>query len=294
MLSIAVCTYNRCTSLAQTLSTLASQNDIAWPHIEILVIDNNCTDDTATIVASYRDRLPIRRVVETSQGLSHARNRALAEARGDWVVFTDDDIILDERWLSAYASALTGSPEYDFAGGRMMPRWLEEQPGWFKGQRLDLLDGVLGWFDLGTVRRALTDADPLPFGASFAVRRSLAERIGPFRTDLGMRGAVLGRGEETEWMRRARSAGATGLYVGDALCWHTVDPGRLTLRSLLRYGAASAIAYKAFENPALAGSRRLATLFLARGLVQLAKGRGDRFRQCVINAGAQLALASTR
>lgn len=292
-LTVAICTYNRAASLAATLDTLARQRDCDWPATEILVIDNNCTDGTASLVDGFRDRLPMRRVQETSQGLSFARNRALSEARGEWLLFTDDDVALDERWLASYVAALDEAGECGFAGGRILPGWNGPPPSWFKSERLELLDGVLGWFDLGAARRVLGPADPLPFGASFAVRRSLADRIGAFRTDLGMSGASLGRGEETEWMRRARSAGAKGIYVGDALCWHAVDPARLTFRSLFAYGRASALACKAFENPALTGSRLAAGLYLARGVVQLAKGRGDRYRQCVINAGAQLALGAT-
>jgi glycosyltransferase involved in cell wall biosynthesis len=293
-ITVAVCTFNRCASLARTLGSLAEQRDVAWPHFEVFVVDNNCTDNTARVVDAFRDRLPIQRVVETSQGLSFARNRALAEAPGDWVLFTDDDVTLDENWLTNYARALTQAKDFDFAGGRILPGWGGRPPRWFKGERLDLLDGVLVWFDLGQDLRALTAEDPLPFGASFAVRRSLTQRIGSFRIDLGVRGQVPGRGEETELMRRAHLAGAKGLYVGNALCWHAVDPTRLTFRALLRYGKASGIAYKAIENPSQTGSRASAALYLARGLVQLAKGRGDRFRQCVINAGAQLALASKR
>ena len=164
----------------------------------------------------------------------------------------------------------------------------------FKGERLALLDGVLVWYDHGTeIRPYACDEEP-PFGASFAVRRSLLEAMPGFRTDLGCKGALRGRGEETEFLQRCIAAGALGVYVGRALCWHKVDERRLTLPALYRYGIESGRAHKAIARSAGSGSVARVPLHIARGLVQLLKGRGDRFRQCVINAGIEVGMRGTR
>src|SRR5262245_59094613 len=105
MLSVAICTHNRCESLAYTLQTLAVQADVDWSQVEVIVVDNNCLDATLEVIDRFAGSLPIRRVAETTQGLSHARNRALAETQGDWIVFTDDDVLLDKGWLHAYQQA---------------------------------------------------------------------------------------------------------------------------------------------------------------------------------------------
>ena len=191
-----------------------------WATVEVIVVDNNCTDETADVVSAAAARLPVRRVVEQAPGLANARNRALAVSRGQWIIFTDDDVLLEPDWLPSYAEAFDAFPEASFAGGRIVPLWKQGRPSWFKGEHLDLMDGVLVWYDLGKDVRAMTAADPEPFGANFAVRKALVENIGVFDVRLGMRGNKLGRGEDTEFFIRAKAAGAKGIYVGRALCHH--------------------------------------------------------------------------
>ena len=292
MLSVCICTYNRAQSLARTLDTLAAQNGVDWATVEVIVIDNNCTDDTRDIVAAAAARLPVRRVIEQAQGLANARNRALAVSRGRWIIFTDDDVLLEQDWLRSYNEAFDEFPEANIAAGRIVPLWKQGRPGWFKGQQLDLMNGVLVWYDRGTDVRVMAPSDPEPFGANFAMRRALVERIGVFDPGLGMHGRKLGRGEDTEFFIRAKAAGAKGIYVGRALCYHPVEADRLSLPALYRYGVASGRAYRTIMNPLESGSRLKGAAFLARGMLQLLKGRGDRFRQCVIHAGIQAGLIS--
>src|SRR5215471_18449301 len=130
MLSVCICTYNRAQSLARTLDTLAAQNGIDWATVEVIVVDNNCTDDTADVVAAAAARLPVRRVIEQAQGLANARNRALSVSRGPWIIFTDDDVLLEPDWLPSYAEAFEAFPEASFAAGRIVPLWKRGYPGW--------------------------------------------------------------------------------------------------------------------------------------------------------------------
>jgi glycosyltransferase involved in cell wall biosynthesis len=290
-ISVCICTYNRCESLERALASLAQQTGVNWRDVEIVVIDNNCTDHTAQVVDGFARQLPIRRVVETNQGLSHARNRALAEANGEWLLFTDDDMLFDERWIAAYLDALRRFPEASYAGGRMLPRWEGAAPRWFRGERLALMDGLLGWFDLGGDTREFAPGDPAPYGASFAVRITDARKLGRFRTDLGVSGAAMGRGEETEFLTRARQQGARGVYVHDAVNHHRAEPWRFTPFALYRHGRAKAREHLLTGGGAREGSRLGALGFALRGLAQLARGRGDRFRQCLIHVGIQHGLA---
>ena len=287
---MAICTFNRSHLLARTLESLARQRDLAWEHAELLVIDNNCTDDTAQVVDTYTSQLPIRRVLETAQGHNHARNRALTEFRGDWLIFTDDDVLLSPYWLMEYREAFKNFPQASFAGGRILPDWSGPTPAWFKGEKLDLLDGALVKFDLGAETRLLEADEPEPFGASFALRRSAIDKLGSFDPALGQKGKRLGRGDETVYLRRMKRTGEKGIYVGRAECLHLVDRRRLTLRGLFQYGIASGVGHKAISDASAQGSYLLASILLLRGLIQLVKLRGDRFRQCVIGAGVQVGL----
>ena len=286
-LSIAICTYNRSAHLAGALTSLARQEDLDRSALEVLVIDNNSTDDTQSIVESFSKGLPVRRIFERQQGLSHARNRAIDEFAGDVLVFTDDDVRVAPTWLAAYWAAIARFPQAEFFGGRILPDWQGNKPGWVREPCIHLIDGALVWFDHGSKTRLFRSDEPTPFGASFGLRRSLIGRIGRFRTDLGTGGSGAGRGEETEFLVRACDAGATGAYVGQALSFHAVDPRRLTLPALYRHGRACG------RSNAVMTSRPSGTIwsagdFLLRGVVQMVKGRGDRFRQCVVNAGMQM------
>jgi glycosyltransferase involved in cell wall biosynthesis len=288
VISISICTYNRSESLQRTLDSLANQNDINLDAMEVLVVDNNCTDGTANVVEAFRKRLPIRRVTESRQGLAHARNRAVADFRGDVLLFTDDDIRFGPGWLSAYRDAIGCFPDADYFGGCILPDWGETRPRWIRDEPLPLIDGVLGWFDHGAETRPFASTEPPPFGASFAIRRRLFDKIGVFRIDLGTGGTGLGRSEETEFLMRARNTGAQGVYVGEALCFHSYDRARLTPAALYRYGIACGRSHNAIAGRLHHGGYGRAAWFVVRGMVQMLKGRGDRFRQCMINAGIEM------
>src|SRR5438105_3257885 len=104
--TVAICTWNRARLLDQTLTRmreLAVPTGLSW---ELLVVNNNCTDDTDAIIAKHADALPIRRLLETKQGLSNARNCALENMRGELLIWTDDDVLVDEGWLRAYVDAV--------------------------------------------------------------------------------------------------------------------------------------------------------------------------------------------
>lgn len=100
----------RCDLLADALGGLARvevPNQLVW---ELLVVDNNSTDDTAAVVDRFRDRLPIRGVFEPEPGLSHARNRGLAHARGAHLAFIDNDVLVEPDWLVELAAAISSDP----------------------------------------------------------------------------------------------------------------------------------------------------------------------------------------
>lgn len=155
---------------------------------------------------------------------------------------------------------------------------------------MSLISGLLGHYDLGDTRKALSETEPLPFGANFALRRPVAESLGRFDPCLGVIGAGSGRGEEAEYLARARQAGIPGIYVPDATCFHRIRRDRFKLRFLYRYGkekgrAAAIVGTLDVGQPWRQGE------YAARGVFQLLKGRGDRFRQCIINMGIQRGLA---
>jgi glycosyltransferase involved in cell wall biosynthesis len=286
MISVCICTHNRQQSLLRTLKSLREQEKVS-AGLEILVIDNNCTDGTAQLIQELREVVPVRRILEPKQGLSHARNRAAAEFCGDVLLFTDDDIRFDSGWLSSYEVAIRRWTDADYFFGRILPDWEGKKPRWIGKRPLPLIDGLLGWLDHGSTSRICSTEEATPFGASFAIRRRLFEKIGQFRADLGVGGSGSGRGEETEFIMRAQMHGARGVYVGEALCFHAYDPKRLGLSSLFRYGVASGRSHNAMIATKHQGSYASAGWFIVKGVSQLIRARRERFAQCVINAGIE-------
>jgi glycosyltransferase involved in cell wall biosynthesis len=122
MITVAIPTLNRAESLKRTLESLAAMRipmDLAW---EVLVVNNGGTDHTDQVIDSFVGRLPIRRVVEPKRGVSNARNRAVDEAKGDYILWTDDDVVVDPGWLAAYADAFKRWPDVAVFGGKIVPR----------------------------------------------------------------------------------------------------------------------------------------------------------------------------
>lgn len=289
MISVVICTFNRAASLRRTLNSFVELRPPVHSDWELLVVDNNSSDHTKEAVSSFEFRLPLRYVFEAEQGLSAARNRALKEFTGDLLLFTDDDVVVDPNWLVAFDAAAKRFPLAGYFGGRVLPFWSDRKPSWLKDESLALISGLLVRFDLGDQTCEFAIGDPTPFGASFALRRSVIDTFGAFRKDLGVVGSVPGRGEESEYLERVRASGGVGVYVGDALISHWTDPNRLSLGYMYRYGLHTGVAAKTRGSPTR-GSLLSVASFASRGVWQLLRGRGDRFRQCVINVGIQMAL----
>ena len=209
--------------------------------------------------------------------------------RNDVLIFTDDDVRVDTNWLIEYHNAINAYPDADYFGGRILPDWDGPKPRWLREPCLTSIDGLLVWFDRGSETRPFEKDEPTPFGASFGIKRKVTDALKEFRTDLGPRpGVSRGRDDETEFLLRAKAIGATGVYAGRAICWHYTEMSRLTLPAFYRYGIESGRSHNAMRGAKFSGSRFRAGLFLVRGMFQLVKGRGDRFRQCIINAGIEM------
>ena len=291
ILSIAVCTYNRAKSLRCTLDSIVRSIDLQDDSWELLVIDNNSSDNTREVVEEFGGRLPVRYLFEARQGLSHARNRALAECLTDLLLFTDDDMEVVPGWADGYLAAAQEFPDAGYFGGRILPAWPEGKPSWLHDEDLSLLNGVLGKYDLGGHIRAYRQGDPTPYGGNFGLRRQLFERLDGFRPDLGVSGTAPGRGEETEYFLRVLKEGFRGVYIGPSACMHRIRREQMSVRSLYHYGFQTAVSnVRMGARGRERGSYGAATSFGLRGIIQLMRGRGDRFRQCVINAGIQVGL----
>jgi len=227
-ISVVIATWNRGERLAATLRSLAAQS-LPAGRWEAVVVDNNSTDDTAAVFARFAAGdgagLDIRMVSEKRQGLSWARNRGIAEARGAVIVMIDDDEVACGGFLEAYAHFFTAHPSALAAGGAMVAHWEEgKRPRWMSRYTEALVASTI---DLGGRMRRFP-AGRYPIGGNMAFRREVFERVGTFDTALGRTGALLLGGEEKELLGRVARVGGEIWWVPGASVDHLIPPSRTT------------------------------------------------------------------
>lgn len=229
--SIVIPTHNRAGELRETLRSLAALA-CADPW-EVVVADNNCTDDTPAVVrdAAAGFPAPLHYVVERVPGRSAALNAAIGRAAGDLLVTIDDDVRVAPDYLDhvgrAFATFGCG-----YIGGRVLPLWRGRRPAWLPGHR------TRHWAVI-----ALVDEGPdpfewttkLPIGANFALTRRAFEVVGPWNPSVGRRAGTLLGQEVREWCLRAREKGLHGYYAPDAVVQHVIHADRLTKRYFRRW-----------------------------------------------------------
>ena len=224
-ITVIVCTFNRSGLLLTALESIAASEvpaGIAW---EVLVADNNSSDDTRGVVEDLIRRYPgrLRYVFEPRQGKSNALNSAIAAAKGDVLAFADDDITVHPQWLYALTAPVLNGP-WMGSGGRVLAQWQSAAPAWLDTESW-ILAGPLVHFDPGLEAGQLNET---PVGTNMAFRKSLFERYGGFRTDLGPRPGNEIRNEDSEFARRLLQAGEPLYYEPSAIVYHPVPGNRLT------------------------------------------------------------------
>ena len=234
--TVAICTWNRSKSLRATLLSL--QQLIIPPGVdwELLVVNNNCTDNTDLVVALFADSLPVRLLHEERQGLSNARNCAIEVARGDYVLWTDDDVIVDPNWLAAYVNAARDWPNASLFGGPIKLQLAGNPPSWL----LEVLSD--GSFAIVYARcepsdtpfRLNFDGWMVPNGANFCTRLS-DQRIFHYDPHLGRYEKELIAGEEHAVMRAMLGSGLEGRWVPDAVVHHVIPEMKQTVAHFRKY-----------------------------------------------------------
>jgi len=230
--SVILCTYNRAASLSRTLQTLCElvlPVDLQW---ELIVVDNNSTDDTRQVCNEFTSRLPFCYVFEGQQGKSYALNHGITLARGGLVLFLDDDVDVVKNWLASFWEEADRHPEASFFGGRILPKWEKQPPRWLAAHSQSLLSGVTVHFDLGNVTRPINDSDPCFYGANSAYRSAIFAAGARFDPTICPCRDNQVRGEEEELIQQLRAQGQIGLYVPEATVHHRNPAERMTEKYL--------------------------------------------------------------
>jgi len=175
---IVVCTYNNAAMLDRTLSAVENLKTLPTDEWEVVVVNNNCTDETRQVVNNYRLRTSrIRQIYEYQQGLTPARLCGVRNSTQNWVAFVDDDCQLDSNWLQSAISFAKSNPDAAGFGGKVKLKWEAEPPSFTSkfhycfaeqelGENMKVVDQLVGagmvvnrqvLEDTGWVRRPLLD-----------------------------------------------------------------------------------------------------------------------------------------
>jgi glucosyl-dolichyl phosphate glucuronosyltransferase len=230
--TIIIPTFGRPAEIKSALRSLLAI-DLSRLDTEILVVDNNrdsvLSEDLRVACAEAGD--PVRYVAEPSFGQTAARHRGAKEARGDLLIYVDDDVEVSSGWLDAFLNAFD-DPTLGLAGGPSIPAFTGSVPPWL----WDFLQPTpyggwsCGWLSLLDIGKTVEAVDPVwIWGLNFAIRKDVLFRLGGFHPDLVPSAVQRWQGDgETGLGLRAKASQVHCIYLQDALLHHQVSYDRLT------------------------------------------------------------------
>ena len=223
--SVIVCTYNRAGVLFQCLNALANQS-LGTTTYEVLVVDNNSTDETAAVAKQFCGRFPhFRYLFEARQGLASSRNAGLRQAAYDICAFTDDDAIVPPHWIDGLVQAFEVAPPGTVAvGGEIDPVWEAPRPAWLDDELLKPLSARLGW----SATPVTLKPDEWICEVNSAYLKAPLLKHGGFPEHLGRMGLNLLSGENAVNILLAADGG-TFYFDPDILVRHMISSDRATM-----------------------------------------------------------------
>jgi glycosyltransferase involved in cell wall biosynthesis len=271
-LTIAICTYNGATRLPEVLEALLQQQIPGTPPWEVLIVDNNSTDNTAAIVEHYtqhwRQDVPLRYRFEPRQGTTYARQQAFQAARGDWVGILDDDNLPPPDWITQAIAFIQQSardrPQLGAFGGNIRPLLETEPPPDF-----DRLAMLLAVYDRGDrpflYRRDAPNRIVPAAPGSFIRRRAWFETIPFERLRLGGRdeygSTFVGACEDLEALYYLQNSAWEIWHAPNLYVLHRLPPHRCTRSYLIKIAHTSGLSNHALRLARLGCDRHVEMLW---------------------------------
>jgi len=232
-ISCIIPTLNRSALLRNTIKTLINQT-ISPDIYEIIVVDNGSVDDTKEILQNIMKETAnrqIRYIFDPEPGLLTGRHRGALEAKGELLVFVDDDIEAASGWLQAILETFK-SPRVELVGGRNLPKFVVQPPAWLESFYDVIPDGgrSCAWLSLLDLGESAREIDPnYVWGLNFSIRRRALHDLGGFHPDCVPKELQRFQGDgETGLTMKARSYGYRAVYQPKATIYHIVPGSRMT------------------------------------------------------------------
>ncbi len=225
VISCVVCSYNRERYIADAIESLINQT-LDKSLYEVIVVDNNSKDNTAAICKNLLEKYAathnLKYVVETNQGLSHARNRGIAESSSELICYIDDDAVAKSGFLENIVGFFSQYPEAAGIGGKIIPKYVHGKPGWMS----HYMEGLVSKVDNGDSIFPY-NGKKFPIGCNMTYKKSLLIEIGMFDTDLGRKGDSGEASEEKDVFHKIFNKGHKVYYLPSAIVDHIIENNRL-------------------------------------------------------------------
>jgi glycosyltransferase involved in cell wall biosynthesis len=222
--SLIIATRNRAELLEETLKYLAAvvMRNADW---ELIVVDNGSKDETLAVIEAAKAFLPVTALSVPEPGQNRARNSALEFAKGEFLVFTDDDVIPDRNWLTELLAGAERWPDHNIFCGPIIPKFPPGIPDWLKN-----VESIVRFQPRQT--EGPLPGKIVPFSPNMAFRRKIFENV-RFSERIGPAGPNYAMGSETELLRRLRAAGETPVFLPEAKVEHVIQEYQMDLAWLL-------------------------------------------------------------
>lgn len=220
MISLVICTYNREKYLPKVLASILSQTNTSY---EVVVVNNNCTDNSEQICMQFHKDNPtieFQYHIEENQGLSYARNRGYKESKYELIAYLDDDAFITKNYVENSLIEFKKN-KIDALGGKILLDYEDTPPKWEN----KYINSILGYFDKGDEEFFFNKKD-YPRGSNMVFKKSILEEVSGFNVNLGRTGKNMNGGEEKDIFNKIYALNRKVMYSPVLVVYHTVPLAR--------------------------------------------------------------------
>lgn len=281
MFSIIICTYNGSKKIKHVLDCVLKQNEFCEKVEDLIVVDNNSSDETSNIIKEYsKVNDKIKYIFESKPGLSNARACGVKNCNSEWIIFLDDDNYIEQDWIKGANSYITKHPNIGAFNGNVVPVFNRElTPD--EQVRLDIV--YLGLACTSSSEKLLyhEPEDWLPFGAGLVIRTEPLKKLlnnGWLKSEGRKQNSIIS-GEDTEMVLHIVSSGYSTGFCNDIILNHDVGVKRLEIEYLKKLYYSFGVAhYRSISSKKL-GSLRVVKYGLISKLKIMKMSVFDKIRE---------------